>query len=60
MTYTNRIVNGVVVPLTAQEIAEFMARDTATAAKSAPQVPTPIEKLAKLGLTVQELKDLLK
>lgn len=60
MTYTNKIVNGIPVLLTQEEIDDLLARDAAEAAKPAPQAPTPKEKLAKLGFTVQELKDLLK
>ena len=29
MTYTNKVVNGVEIPLTAEEIAEFQAQDAA-------------------------------
>jgi hypothetical protein len=56
MTYTHKIVNGKRVGLTADEIAELKARQV-----DAPDMPaTPEQKLARVGLTVEELKELLK
>jgi hypothetical protein len=44
-----------VVPLTAEEIAEIQSRPQP---EPAPE-PTPAEKLASIGLTVDDLKSLL-
>lgn len=60
MTYTNKIVNGISVLLTQQEIDDLLARDAEEAAKPVQRGLTPTEKLARIGLTVQELKDLLR
>lgn len=46
------------IELTAEEIAELEAQ-AAAAAAAAPPPPTPAEKLAALGLTVEDLKALL-
>jgi hypothetical protein len=52
--YTHKIVNGERVDLTAQEIAEFEARDAAYVPPSAPPAPTKEELLAQVqALTAQ-------
>lgn len=59
MTYTTKIVNGVPVLLSQQEIDDLLARDAATVARPDPPPLGTADKLAKIGITVRELKDLL-
>lgn len=53
-----------IVPMTPEEEAatraEWAANDAAAVVERAKPPPTPHEKLAKLGLTVDDLKALLK
>jgi hypothetical protein len=56
MTYTHKIVNGKRADLTSGEIAALEARQV-----DAPDMPaTPEQKLARVGLTVEELRALIR
>ena len=56
--YTHKMVNGEQVALTAEEIAEFEARDAAYVPPTAPAAPTKEELLAQLNVLTAQIQAL--